>query len=185
MRDIRASENIRSEPDIRNGIDAELLRTFDDTVGDAAILWDVTHGKMDVTVADIVQDAGLETAVIISLFTDARASEDDELPAGETDQRGWWGDDLNEIPGDITGSKLWLLCREKQQHKIVRRAEEYARQALAWLVEDGVAAKVDVTGTIPTRGVLHLAIAIHRADRRVANFKYDYNWRAQEYRRAS
>ena len=41
---------------------------------------------------DLATEEGLYTAVVISLFTDARADKDDELPAGENDsRRGWWG----------------------------------------------------------------------------------------------
>ena len=41
---------------------------------------------------DLATDDGLRTAVIISLFTDARARADDPLPEADADRRGWWGD---------------------------------------------------------------------------------------------
>ncbi len=184
MNDFRASRDIRTEANIREMADLALLTDVKE-FADAEIAWNVTHGAMSIRDDDIAMDASLETAVIISLFTDARAGDDDELPAGEKNPRGWWGDDLNDIPGDITGSKLWLLCREKQQTRVVKRAEEYARVALAWLVEDGLASKVVVEGSIPRAGWLGLSITIHRPSRKEANYKYHYNWQEQEYRRAS
>lgn len=151
--------------------------------GDIAIFWENNHGAFALEDGDMATDAGMETAVIISLFTDRRAGEDDELPATETDRRGWWGNTY-ELRGDEIGSKLWLLRREKQMDVVARRAEGYAREALKWLVEDKVAKRVDVAGSIPRPGWLLLDIKIWRPDATLKNFKYDYNWQSQESRRA-
>jgi phage gp46-like protein len=147
--------------------------------GDIAIVWDVNHGEFALTPAgdDILTDPGLETAVIISLFTDNRAGENDELPATETDRRGWWGNDLE---GEEIGSRLWLLFRQKQMQSVVRRAEEYAQAALKWLIEDKVARTVKVTGSIPRAGWLHLQIDITRITGQMVGFRYEYNWQAQK-----
>ena len=67
---------------------------------------------------------------------------------------------------------------------VVRRAEEYARKALQWLLDDRIAKAVVVTGSIPNPGWLHLQIDITRATGEKVNFKYDYNWRAQELKHA-
>lgn len=76
----------------------------------------------------------LENAVTVSLFTDARC-ERDELPQGETDQRGYWGDiDLPE--SESLGSKLWTLKREKVIPQTINRARDYADESLKWLVKD-------------------------------------------------
>lgn len=85
----------------------------------------------------------LQNAVVISLFTDARC-EQDELPQGETDRRGYYGD--FELPqGESLGSKLWTLKREKVIPKTINRARDYATQALQWLVDDGHLQSVKVT----------------------------------------
>lgn len=83
---------------------------------------------------------GLETAVIVSLFTDRRAAADDDVP--ELDRRGWWADVFADVEGDQIGSRLWLLERSKSTSEAVRRAVEYAEEALAWMLEDGVASSV-------------------------------------------
>lgn len=128
---------------------------------DLLLVWDADRGNADLVVdgADLAFDDGLQTAVIISLFTDRRVAED-ELPPGETDRRGWWGDTLNEDPEDRTGSKLWLLARSKQTADVPVKAEEYAEEALAWLVEDGIARAVSAAAEWIARGVLALCIAI-------------------------
>jgi Mu-like prophage protein gp46 len=150
--------------------------------GDIAIVWNNNHGSLALTAdGDLLTDAGLETAILISLFTDRRAGEHDELPATETDRRGWWGNDLEDTAEEI-GSKLWLLRREKQLPEVIVRAEEYARAALAWLVKDKVAGRVVVRGSFPTRGWLLLDIDVYRPDGTLFSRKYDYNWQAQKMR---
>ena len=51
------------------------------------------------------EDGGLETAVLMSLFLDRRANDDDELPDGESDPRGYWGDAFAnlDVNGEIVG----------------------------------------------------------------------------------
>ena len=48
---------------------------------------------------DLVMSKSLLTSVLVSLFTDARASNDETLPdQNSTDRRGWWGDATNTQP---------------------------------------------------------------------------------------
>ncbi len=96
----------------------------------------------------LVAEAGLRSAVAVSLFSDALARTDDVIPDGTDDRRGWWGDLPREgQPPDPLGSRLWLLVREKRTEKTRRRAEDYAKEALAWMVKDGVAAEVAVSAS--------------------------------------
>lgn len=92
---------------------------------------------------DFEGDEGLETAVTISLFSDKRVTAE-ELPAPQTDRKGWWGDMFPDIDQDQIGSKLWTLARSKRVVETLRRTEDYAREALQWLIEDGVASRVTV-----------------------------------------
>jgi phage gp46-like protein len=104
----------------------------------------------------------LVRAVIISLFTWRRARPDDDLP-GDL-RMGWWGDSMPEIPNDRIGSRLWLLSRAKLTAETVARAREYAEEALSWLVEDGVAARVAVESERIGLSTLGLACRIYRSD---------------------
>lgn len=106
----------------------------------------------------LASDDGLRSCVILSLFLDRRARSDDETPDG--DRRGWVGDALSSIAGDRIGSRLWLLRREKQLPETLRRAEDYAREALAWLVTDGLAASVTVSAEWLRMGLLAMRIQI-------------------------
>jgi phage gp46-like protein len=129
-------------------------------------------------VLDIATDDSLRTAVILSLFLDRRARDDDRLPDGSTDRRGWWADTVAPMTEatlairdgavsvrrpDQIGSRLWLLSRELQVEEVVRRAHDYAVEALTWLIEDGYAVKVDVRAFIPRFQMLGLDIRIRPA----------------------
>lgn len=84
----------------------------------------------------------LSRAVVISLFTWQRASQSDEV---DNDQRmGWWGDTFAENKGDKIGSKLWLLLRQKVTDETLNRAQEYAYDALKWLIDDGICSDITV-----------------------------------------
>lgn len=134
---------------------------------DLALVWSPAIGEADLALAgtDIATDAGLQTAVIISLFTDAPADPGDRIPDGTGNPRGWWGDAPAQggAPTDVTGSKLWLLAGALLTPETLARAESYARAALAWMVRDGVAGSVAATATSPQLGWLQLVIDIFQA----------------------
>ncbi|MEM9369564.1 MAG: phage GP46 family protein [Pseudomonadota bacterium] len=108
------------------------------------------------------EDKSLATAVEISLFTDARAAPDEEIPDGSDDPRGWWGAVFDEDGAPPLGSKLWLLNREKQTDITLARARRYAREALTWLVSDRIAASVDVATSWTAMGRMAIDVTITR-----------------------
>lgn len=128
----------------------------------------------------LAEDDGLQTAVLISLFTDRRANDDDRLPddgQGDADRRGWWGDEFNDVTNDQIGSRLWLNESAKQLQEVLDRDREFAQQALQWLVDDGIASRVDVTAFSPRSGIRALGVAIHRPDQPIARYQFEHFWR--------
>lgn len=123
---------------------------------------------IDVLRGDLALDEGLQTAVIISLFTDARAENTDTLPDGETSRRGYWADDVT----DRVGSKLWLLGREKMLPAVAARARQYVQDALAWMVSNGIAANITVETELQQPDRLLIGLTITRG----TNRDYDYLW---------
>ncbi len=93
--------------------------------------------------ANLDTDEGLETAMTISLFTDARAQEADDVDI-EQDRRGWWAETFLDQPGPL-GSRLWLLHRSKLTRENLILAGTYARESLLWMIEARVASDVLVT----------------------------------------
>jgi len=99
--------------------------------------------------------------VLISLFTDARAADYDELPDGSNDKRGWPGDTYSAEPW---GGKLWLLKRQKLTSDVKNLSVKYAENALAWmLVDEGngaMAKSVVVAASIPRLNTLALSVVV-------------------------
>ncbi len=125
---------------------------------------------------DLATDEGLETAIIISLLTDARVTPA-ELPAEHTDRRGWWGDVVD--PQDPIGSKLWTLAREKTTNSVVVRAEQYATEALQWMLDDGVVSDVTVRASYLRRDTLLIEVDLERREGENVNLRFEYNWQQQ------
>ena len=109
-------------------------------------------------------DAALESAIVISLFCDRQANGDDPLPDGAVHRCGWWADAHARVDGDLIGSRLWLVAREKVQASVLLRAREFAREALQWLIDDGIARSVDVRASVARTDVLELDITIARRE---------------------
>ncbi|WP_228111732.1 phage GP46 family protein [Zoogloea sp. 1C4] len=124
----------------------------------------------------LATDEGLTTAVILSLFTDARARMDDPLPHGDTDRRGYWGDAWPAYPGESMGSRLWLVWPAKQTRENLVRAREYAQEALQWLVTDGIASTVDVQATNPRDGVLALSVRVLKPAGNALALRFESLW---------
>ncbi|MEO6217770.1 MAG: phage GP46 family protein [Sphingomonas sp.] len=152
---------------------------------DIALIFDPLALSADIAIegGSLATDDGLRTAIIISLFTDRRARADDVLPSPGADRRGWWGDCFNADPNDRIGSRLWLLEREKLIAETALKARDMCIEALAWLIEDGVASTVDVeTSIVPVSGRdatggLLINISISRPDG-PGRQRFDFVWDA-------
>lgn len=133
-------------------------------MGDLKLVWSNTTLAADVAIEsnDLATDEGLETAVLLSLFLDRRADDGDVLPDGETDRRGWWADAFPVANGDRFGSRLWILARAKPTQETALRVEEYAREALAWLKDDLVAERIDVSAELSESKMLGIDVIIYR-----------------------
>ena len=137
-------------------------------------------------VADLAHDENgligghdLRTDLIIALFTWARANDDDELPDGTNNRMGWWGDSFADVEGTNTGSKLWLLRREKNTAETRKRAEDYCREATKHLIDDGAASGIVVK--VERFGIDGAVINIDVVyqDGSKENFIFDYAWEAE------
>lgn len=119
----------------------------------------------------------LPRAVIISLFSWRRASPDDNA----TEPMGWWGDTYPTVTGDRIGSRLWLLGREKITNDTLNRAHDYATEALQWMLDDGVAARIDITSARGGQDSAGLGIVIYQRDGTTWNMQFDDYWRLLNY----
>lgn len=125
---------------------------------------------------DLEADDGMETAVILSLFSDARAPDGTVPPDGTGNPRGWWGD-VGDQDGKELGSLLWLLWREKVLPATVSRARDYCRDALRWMIEDGIAAVVNVQAE--RGGMYQISVGIEIIKPTGKALRYAYLWDGQ------
>jgi len=98
-----------------------------------ALTWNANTQQAELTEAEDSLETWLRSAVIMSLFTDSRVTED-EVPE-ITERRGYWGD-IDLDGGDSLGSKLWLHRRSKLTTGVANQVRDEAQAALDWLVED-------------------------------------------------
>ncbi|ELP4663190.1 phage GP46 family protein [Salmonella enterica] len=126
-------------------------------MADIAIVWRNGRGNLALNGSDLLTDNSIETAVIISLFTDRRAQPSDPIPDGSTDRRGWWADSFRKRP---IGSRLWLLGREKTLESVLERARTYADEALAWMKLAGLVKSVTCTASRVAHDRLQLSVSL-------------------------
>tara|TARA_Y100001973_G_scaffold98240_1_gene155533 strand:+ start:706 stop:1206 length:501 start_codon:yes stop_codon:yes gene_type:complete len=127
-----------------------------------------------------MEATGLDELVTMSLFSWARADADDQKLTstdGKRDRRGWWAESLGDDPGDRFGSRLWLLQRSKITPETEALALDYAFDSLRWLVDDGLADRVDVELYTVKNGV-GLTVAITRGSGEVVELRYPSLWEA-------
>lgn len=156
---------------------------------DIALTWG--NGVADIALngADVLADEGLRTAVNLTLACDARC-EEDELPEGETDRRGWWGDQFAATPTN-TGTKLWLLARAPRNDATLQRARQHVLDGLRLFIDDGIASQVDCVCTFDTvANITHSAsrssdialvidLTVSKPDGGQESFRYWYHWQKE------
>lgn len=152
---------------------------------DFALNWDGLESSADLIVSGggFVGEAGLYTALALSLFLDRRADDDDELPTGSTafgeaDRRGWWGNDVLADEGDEYGSRLWLYRRSSLTEGVLEDLQRACEEALEWFVDSGIAASVDVVVSVGAPGRADIRITITRQSD--LPIQYTFVWDALE-----
>jgi phage gp46-like protein len=146
-------------------------------MGDIRLIWDPSTATADFNIVDHSLELGhdLETAILISLFTDATASPDDVIPPDiSKDPRGWWANIYETQP---IGSKLWQAFWRVRNDDTLNWARNTAQIALQWMIDDGVAQSVTVQPQFYGSG--GLALTIYIVEPSGDNSVYRYAW-AQE-----
>jgi phage gp46-like protein len=146
---------------------------------DIAILWDNTQGQADWGFAngDLVSTAGftdLQNAVAVSLFTDARA--DPSFVLWDGDPRGYWGDSYTATP---LGSHLWYLDRAKKvgNTQLLLQARDACKQALQWLLDDGIADTVSVSTQWISANAIGISVTITQPSQsNSTTLQYSWAW---------
>lgn len=152
--------------------------------GDIRLHFDAAVGYGDIAIVDrdVDRDDGIETAIVISLFTNRRADAEDLLPDEDGSRQGWWPDrvDAGNPNPDYIGSKLWLLGRGKFTRDLPVQAEAFASEALQWMLVDAVASSIEVTASRSGPYELSMVVRIIRpSGGNPLFYRYFYNWKNQ------
>jgi phage gp46-like protein len=150
-------------------------------VGDFAI----SGGGDDGPAGGLVSANPLRTAVLLLLFTDARADAASLRFEHQNDRRGWPGDgfDVDSAAGEAPlGSLLWLYRRSALLDVTGAEIEAEAYRALKPLIRQGVAAKAIVSALVDkSAGRVALTVNLYgRAGAQVYADRFDMLWRRSD-----
>ena len=150
---------------------------------DLALTFDPTLQVFDLALrgADLASDDTLASAVLVSLLSD-RLAETYEVKPGE-DRRGWWADAYAD-KAHKTGSRLWLLERQKQLPSVLQRCKRYCEEALAWCIEDGLASAITVAVFTPRMGWL-VAMIKFEINGQSRSLRFEFDQATQRWRLAA
>jgi phage gp46-like protein len=95
-------------------------------------------------------DEGLTTTILTSIFTEARANEIEV--ARPLARSGWMGNINFPTNGRQLGSLVWLTASMRRTTENLNKAIDFFKKALNWMVEDGIAETISVTGSLSTKG---------------------------------
>jgi len=120
------------------------LPTFTDfsSTQDKEGIFDIS---IDADTADFVTTNAEDSALIVSLFSDRRATGDEVADAMK--RRGWIGDLVSDVPGDRHGSGLWLYEQRRLTEDVATGVRLEAEHALRWMIEQGLLRTVSATVT--------------------------------------
>lgn len=111
---------------------------------------------LGITGSDLTPEDGFDTAIAMSLFTDARAP--DNSVAIPEKRRGWMANLESPVEGRQIGSLLYLVDQSRLTQDTLNESVNYAQLALNWFVEDFIANLVVVSGEIVPRSGIRLKV---------------------------
>lgn len=119
---------------------------------------------------------GFETAIPVSLFTDARAPA--AIVAEPQYRRGWIGNMLTAATMRQLGSILWTLEQARITQREINIARLAAQDAFQWMLDDGEALGVLVDVQLSARSGFIINIQITDTSNVVS--RYQTLWRATD-----
>jgi phage gp46-like protein len=122
-----------------------------------ALVWNNEKGHADLAVAGgrLMTDPGIETLILILLFTDKR---DDVDKSG--DPRGWWATKLVSPENMEWGSKIWVARRGNVTRETAEKIRREAKDALQPLVAWGYVAEADAKAEFNDENRLVLTVVL-------------------------
>jgi len=122
-------------------------------------------------------DLGLETSVLISFFTDKRASLE-QLPIGHSTRRGWWADLIAQPSDDQYGSLAWTFEKTKLNAATAASFSDALQTSLQWMIDDGIADTVVVSSEVIAGEQITLSVEITKPSGDNIPFKFIWDGQA-------
>lgn len=116
---------------------------------------------------DLLVDDNFETALLMSIFCEVRASPSEVHDA--PNRRGWIGNE--ETPGYEVGSKLWQYEQGRVNRSTLNGVESAVRNGLQWLIDDGLATSIAVRALV-SGGSVAIDVTITHTDSSVTQKRY-------------
>ena len=129
------------------GVDAVLTADFDMQIGPDG---------------DILTDDFFDTALVMSLFCERRATGDE----GPESSRGRGRSGNEETPDFEIGSKLWLYEQARTTRTVLQGIETVVLNGLQWLIDDGYAINISAAAELDS-GSITLTVQIDRPGSKV------------------
>lgn len=125
---------------------------------------EMENGAFEIVIenGDFANEPGFDTNIWVSLFSDSRADVSQVIIPEY--RRGWLGNIVTDVPERQLGSFLWLVEQRRLNQDSLNEVIDYIRKALQWIVDDGVALKIEVDGDIVPRTGIAASILITSKD---------------------
>ena len=123
--------------------------------------FDIVIGEQDLETVD-----GLETTVMVLLFTDARAAPEEVNDPSK--RRGWVGNILRQSE---LGGMLWLISQLRNTQEERNKISKWAENSLQPLINDGLASEINVTTDFTVR---RMVLKVHINVKEGGTRKFEY-----------
>lgn len=138
------------------------------------LLGDGTYDLIIGDAGDLAATFGMDTTVLTSVLSDARATESE---VGLASYRGGWLGNLVPVQLETQlGSLLWTLEQRRRSTDNLNLAVDAVQKSLNWLVANGLAKTVEVSGVLIREGAI-LTVVITSLSGEVDNI-YVPLWKA-------
>jgi len=125
---------------------------------------------------DLKTSDSLFNCVTLSLGTFAREKKLEKVISNLNPSiGGWWGDSLNAEYN--LGSNVYEAIPGKSVDSSLKDVERLSKDALQWLVDDGIAQSVGCSAKFEG-SVIVIGVVIAKPSGEVAEYSYELNWEA-------
>jgi phage gp46-like protein len=133
--------------------------------GDLYIYMTENGGEMSVRNGEPKTDPGLETAINISIFGH--------------DGTDFWMNEYLSASEQLGGKFIKFLRENPKTVKNINQSEQYLRQDLQWILDDGVADDVQISIGSERQQQIYFTVEIYAFGKMIFKNQFQVNWMAQ------